>query len=188
MGAASGSGRAAGWAERDQRCTRKLSSSGHSPWSAALKSLATGGVDGGTGACAAAPRRLRREIASRGRRAERIERAGSGRPRPASCQGSCQSSSSSSSHSTFSPTQRPLEAISRRSRRGAAAQAPAPPSTPPVAQEFNADPGEWPEDDSFRVQRWSRSAQPAARPEPEAATNPAGSRRALPRSSRRRID
>ena len=83
---------------------------------------------------------------------------------------------------------RPLEAISRRSRRGAAAQAPAPPSTPPVAQEFNADPGEWPEDDSFRVQRWSRSAQPAARPEPEAAPNPAGSRRSLPRSSRRRID
>ena len=84
---------------------------------------------------------------------------------------------------------RPLDAISRRSRRGAAAQTPAPPSTPPVAQEFNAaDQGEWPEDDSFRVQRWSRSAQPAARPEPEAAPNPTGSRRALPRSSRRRID
>ncbi|WP_392345744.1 hypothetical protein [Parasynechococcus sp.] len=83
---------------------------------------------------------------------------------------------------------RPLDAISRRSRRGTAAQAPAPPSTPPVAHEFNADQGEWPEDDSFRVQRWSRSAQPAARPETEAAPNPGGSRRALPRSSRRRAD
>jgi hypothetical protein len=79
---------------------------------------------------------------------------------------------------------RPLEAISRRSRRGAAGQAPAPSSTPSVA----LDPGEWPEDDSFRVQRWSRSAQSVAPLQPEAAPNPAGSRRALPRSSRRRID
>ena len=100
------------------------------------------------------------------------QEAGRGRPEPAR---------------SIRTARRPLEAISRRSRRGAAAQAPAPPSTPPVAQVFNADPGEWPEDDSFRVQRWSRSAQPAARPEPEAAPNPAGSRRALPRSSRRRI-
>ena len=83
---------------------------------------------------------------------------------------------------------RPLDAISRRGRRGASAQASAPTSTPPVAQEFNPDQGEWPEDDSFRVQRWSRSDQPAARPEPEGAPNPAGSRRALPRSSRRRAD
>lgn len=83
---------------------------------------------------------------------------------------------------------RPLDAISRRSRRGTAAQAPASTSTPPVVQEFNADQGEWPEDDSFRLQRWSLSAQPAVRPEPEAAPNPAGSRRALPRSSRRRSD
>ena len=83
---------------------------------------------------------------------------------------------------------RPLEAISRRGRRGASAQVPAPPSTPPVAQEFNADPGEWPEDDSFRVQRWSRSAQPPASQQPDPAPNPAGSRRALPRSSRRRTD
>ncbi|MEC7393065.1 MAG: hypothetical protein VX934_06635, partial [Cyanobacteriota bacterium] len=73
--------------------------------------------------------------------------------------------------------------------RGTAAQVPASPSTPPLAQDFSAaDQGEWPEDDSFRVQRWSRSSQPAARQEPEAAPNPAGSRRALPRSSRRRID
>ena len=55
------------------------------------------------------------------------QEAGRGRPEPA--------------RSTRS-ARRPLEAISRRSRRGAAAQAPAPPSTPPVAQEFNAaDPG-----------------------------------------------
>lgn len=102
------------------------------------------------------------------------QEAGRGRPEPV--------------HSMRS-ARRPLEAISRRSRRGAAAQAPAPPSTPPVAQEFSAvDQGEWPEDDSFRVQRWSRSAQPVARPEAKAAPNPAGSRRALPRSSRRRID
>ena len=85
---------------------------------------------------------------------------------------------------------RPLEAISRRGRRGSAApaQASMPTSTPPVVQEFSADQGEWPEDDSFRVQRWSRSAQPAARPAPEAGPNPAGSRRAVPRSSRRRAD
>ena len=83
---------------------------------------------------------------------------------------------------------RPLDAISRRGRRGASTQVPAPPSTPPVAQEFNLDQGEWPEDDSFRVQRWSRSAQPATRLEPEAATNPTRSRRAVPRSSRRRTD
>ena len=85
-------------------------------------------------------------------------------------------------------SRRPLEAISRRSRRGTSAQTAVPASTPPVAQESNPDPGEWPEDDSFRVQRWSRSAQPAARPEPEAAPNSSGSRRALPRSSRRRAD
>ena len=85
---------------------------------------------------------------------------------------------------------RPLDAISRRGRRGSVApvQASMPPSTPPAAQEFNPDSREWPEDDSFRVQRWSRSAQPAAPPEPEAAPNPTGSRRALPRSSRRRAD
>ena len=82
---------------------------------------------------------------------------------------------------------RPLDAISRRGRRSV--PAPVPTSTPPVVQEFNAaDQGEWPEDDSFRLQRWSRSAQSAARPEPEAAPNPTSARRALPRSSRRRAD
>ena len=77
---------------------------------------------------------------------------------------------------------RPLDAISRRGRRPVQA------STPPVAQQFNSDQPDWPEDDSFRVQRWSRSPQQERRPEPEAAPNPAGSRRALPRSSRRRAD
>ena len=81
---------------------------------------------------------------------------------------------------------RPLDAISRRGRRGASAQVLVPTSTPSLSQEFNSDQGDWPEDESFRVQRWSRSAQPSARPEPEAAPNPVGSRRALPRSSRRR--
>ena len=83
-------------------------------------------------------------------------------------------------------SRRPLDAISRRGRRGASAQGPEPTSTQPVAQEFNQDQQDWPEDDSFRVQRWSRSAQPSARPAPEAAPNSAGVRRALPRSSRRR--
>ena len=83
---------------------------------------------------------------------------------------------------------RPLDAISRRGRRGVSVQVPAPPSTQPVVPEFNADQGEWPEDDSFRVQRWSRSAQPAVRPQPEAAPNSAAPRRSLPRSSRRRAD
>ena len=96
---------------------------------------------------------------------------------------------------------RPLDAISRRGRRRVSAPAPLPtpplvtpslatPSlaTPPVAQEFSPDQQDWPEDDSFRVQRWSRSAQAVPRQQPEAAPNPAGSRRALPRSSRRRAD
>ena len=99
--------------------------------------------------------------------------AGRGRPEPAR---------------PMRSARRPLEAISRRGRRGASAQASAPTSTPPVAQEFTPDSGEWPEDDSFRVQRWSRSAQPPARQEPDPASNSAGSRRALPRSSRRRTD
>ena len=81
---------------------------------------------------------------------------------------------------------RPLDAISRRGRRSV--PAPVPTSTPPVAQEFKSDQQDWPEDDSFRVQRWSRSAQAIPRPEPDAAPNPTSGRRALPRSSRRRAD
>ena len=86
---------------------------------------------------------------------------------------------------------RPLDAISRRGRRRVSAPAllPTPPlPTPRVAQEFSPDQQDWPEDDSFRVQRWSRSVQAGSRQQPEAAPNPTSARRALPRSSRRRAD
>ena len=86
---------------------------------------------------------------------------------------------------------RPLDAISRRGRRRVSAPAPLPTPplpTPPVAQDFSPDQQDWPEDDSFRVQRWSRSAQAGSRQQPEAAPNPTSARRALPRSSRRRAD
>ena len=86
---------------------------------------------------------------------------------------------------------RPLDAISRRGRRRVSAPEPLPKqslATPPVAQEFSPDQQDWPEDDSFRVQRWSRSAQAGSRQQPEAAPNPTSARRALPRSSRRRAD
>ena len=80
---------------------------------------------------------------------------------------------------------RPLEAISRRQP-----QPPAPPSEPqpPVTRSAMRDPDSadaWPDEDSFRVDRWQRSRgpQPDMTPPPEA---PAPSRRALPRSSRRR--
>ena len=101
------------------------------------------------------------------------QEAGRGRPEPAR---------------SMRSARRPLDAISRRSRRGTTAQAAALTSTPPVAQEFKSDQQDWPEDDSFRVQRWSRSAQSTPSPEPEAAPNPTSARRALPRSSRRRAD
>ena len=64
---------------------------------------------------------------------------------------------------------RPLDAISRRGQRPQA-----------VVADDNGDES-WPEDDSFRVQRWQRS-----RPEPEEASRPSSGRRPLPRSSRRR--
>ena len=91
---------------------------------------------------------------------------------------------------------RPLDAISRRGRRRVSAPAPLPTPplptqslpTPPVAQDFSPDQQDWPEDDSFRVQRWSRSVQAGSRQQPEAAPNPTSARRALPRSSRRRAD
>ena len=73
---------------------------------------------------------------------------------------------------------RPLEAISRRGRQVSSA-----PSVPAMT---SPDPGsvdDWPEDDSFRVDRWQRSrstATPAVDPQPPAP------RRSLPRSSRRR--
>ncbi len=71
---------------------------------------------------------------------------------------------------------RPLDAISRRQAVVSA------PESPMLEDES------WPDDDSFRVERWSRSATPpvsASSPEPSAAMrNPV--RRQLPRSSRRR--
>ncbi len=89
---------------------------------------------------------------------------------------------------------RPLQAISRR-------QPPliAPASRTPVPQpaEHLADDG-WPDDDSFRLDRWSRSSDPSgglesgsmagdeAPPQTGSAARPRATRRPLPRSSRRR--
>ena len=73
---------------------------------------------------------------------------------------------------------RPLDAISRRGQR------PQTVLSPPAVQPTPVDGGvdeSWPEDDSFRVQRWQRS-----RSEPEEASRPSSGRRPLPRSSRRR--
>ena len=93
---------------------------------------------------------------------------------------------------------RPLQAISRR-------QPPliAPASQPPAPQSAveGGDDG-WPDDDSFRLDRWSRSSGPSSAASSAAdpgatsgmgqaspagsAARPSGSRRPLPRSSRRR--
>ena len=93
---------------------------------------------------------------------------------------------------------RPLQAISRR-------QPPliAPASQPPAPQSAaeGGDDG-WPDDDSFRLDRWSRSSGPSSAASSGAdsgtasgigqaspagsAARPSGSRRPLPRSSRRR--
>ena len=75
------------------------------------------------------------------------------------------------------PRRTPLQAISRR--------AAPPPSAP------QADPAQlqdWPDAESFTVNRWSRSDAPLRQPaEPDqAASRPPG--RAVPRSSRRRFD
>ena len=84
---------------------------------------------------------------------------------------------------------RPLEAISRRVQRpssspdGVVPSSPQPPSQQPPLQQSaglddptsgsSSDADAWPDDESFRVEHWTRS-------------NDATSRRALPRSSRRR--
>jgi hypothetical protein len=65
----------------------------------------------------------------------------------------------------------PLEAVSRRVRQ----------QTPPPA----ADAQDWPEDDSFSVNRWQRRAGRQA-PEPESDAPRFQSGRQVPRSSRRR--
>ena len=71
---------------------------------------------------------------------------------------------------------RPLDAISRRQQ---------PPASVSSARAVDSA-EEWPEDDSFRVERWqrSRSSQVDAASAP---AEPSPVRRALPRSSRRRI-
>ena len=70
---------------------------------------------------------------------------------------------------------RPLDAISRRQQ----------PPTPAISSRAVDSAEEWPEDDSFRVERWqrTRSSQVDAASAP---AEPSPVRRALPRSSRRR--
>ncbi len=76
---------------------------------------------------------------------------------------------------------RPLQALSRRQ----------PVLPPPVASAPSATPASdddvWPEDDSFRVERWQRSASREGVADPAPSPTPRStSRRPLPRSSRRR--
>jgi len=78
-----------------------------------------------------------------------------------------------------SSRKRPLDAISRRQ-----AVAPVPEPEPT----YGGDDNSWPDDESFRVERWSRSAvPPSAAPASQPVSRGSGpSRRPLPRSSRRR--
>lgn len=83
----------------------------------------------------------------------------------------------------------PLQAISRRTAPvQASSQTSAQSPTQPVQQPDPSQLQDWPEDDSFTVNRWSRTDQPARQPSPpdQAASRPVG--RAVPRSSRRRFD
>ena len=75
------------------------------------------------------------------------------------------------------PRRQPLQAISRRA---------VPRDVAPQADP--AQPQDWPDADSFTVNRWSRSTEPQRPPvaSDQAASRPLG--RALPRSSRRRFD
>ena len=89
---------------------------------------------------------------------------------------------------------RPLEAISRRVQRpsslldGVAPSSPQPPSQQPPLQQSpgledpssgsSSDADAWPDDESFRVERWTRSS--------ETRSSDQSPKRALPRSSRRR--
>ena len=77
----------------------------------------------------------------------------------------------------------PLDAISLRGQQQPSATSPRTSS--------NGQDGDWPEDDSFRVQRWERSSEmPMSGDIPSRQGDDAGStsisRRPLPRSSRRR--
>ena len=83
-----------------------------------------------------------------------------------------------------SSRKRPLDAISRRRILA---------SVPEPESPFQEDDNSWPDDESFRVERWSRSASSplaASRSESSAGMSQplsrGSSRRPLPRSSRRR--
>lgn len=83
----------------------------------------------------------------------------------------------------------PLQAISRRTAPvQASSQTSAQSPVQPVQQPDPSQLQDWPEDDSFTVNRWSRTDQPARQPSPpdQAASRPVG--RTVPRSSRRRFD
>ncbi len=76
---------------------------------------------------------------------------------------------------------RPLQALSRRQPVLPPPVASAPSAMPPSGDDV------WPEDDSFRVERWQRSASREGVADPAPSPTPRStSRRPLPRSSRRR--
>jgi len=80
-----------------------------------------------------------------------------------------------------SSRKRPLDAISRRQPLVA-------PVPPEPESTYGGGDDSWPDDESFRVERWSRSAvPPSAAPASQPVSRGSGpSRRPLPRSSRRR--
>ena len=89
--------------------------------------------------------------------------------------------SASVDRSTPARRKRPLEAMSRR-------QPVLPPPTASASPSTSSDQDDvWPEDDSFKVERWKRSESRdgVADPAPS-TTSRSPSRRPLPRSSRRR--
>lgn len=115
---------------------------------------------------------------------ERSQSWQSARPKPANV-------SPTVDQSTPSRRKRPLQALSRRQ----------PVLPPPVIATSSVSPSVeddvWPEDDSFRVERWKRSANrdgvtdsgsspTASSPTASSPTSRSSSRRPLPRSSRRR--
>lgn len=90
---------------------------------------------------------------------------------------------------------RPLDAISRRSQRRFVSSAPPPEPRPapqaPLAQELDspiASMEDWPEDDSFRIDRWQRPRDGSRQADGSGDGAPVepSARRSLPRSSRRR--
>lgn len=80
-----------------------------------------------------------------------------------------------------SQVRRPLDAISRRGRPVSSQQ---PASGMDVRPDDNDQ--SWPEDDSFRVQRWERSRAESGEPQAGPGRSRPSARRSLPRSSRRR--